>query len=113
LPETCSFPPHPALCQPTATAWHQAFQPSSSSSSLVLSVVPPDHLPMQSLSASMRASWWEHLLHTCPPSSLCRGLGCSLRWPSTMGRARDSPGRCSTDLLAGCPLHPGDSALGP
>ncbi|KAG8134126.1 hypothetical protein E2320_011850 [Naja naja] len=68
---------------------------------------------MQSLSASMRASWWEHLLHTCPPSSLCRGLGCSLRWPSTMGRARDSPGRCSTDLLAGCPLHPGDSALGP
>ncbi|KAG8134124.1 hypothetical protein E2320_011850 [Naja naja] len=39
LPETCSFPPHPALCQPTATAWHQAFQPSSSSSSLVLSVV--------------------------------------------------------------------------
>lgn len=44
-----SSPPCPHPCQATVTVWHQPFQPSSSSS-LILTVVPPDYLPMQRLS---------------------------------------------------------------
>ncbi|XP_039220593.1 uncharacterized protein LOC120317791 isoform X1 [Crotalus tigris] len=112
-PEACSFPSQPALAhaRPLPLFGAPFFQPPSSSS-LVLSAVPPDHLPMQRMSVPLQGLADGSI--SCPSALPAPS---TVAWAALFSGlpswAQDSPGCCSTNFLAGRPPQPGDSALRP